>query len=66
MEIYRRFLKMPPPRQEKYKGELEKIYFVGDFLKYIRMSQEERDSNSKRKEEEKSALDKKYELLEEA
>lgn len=65
-EIHRRFLRMPPPMQEKYTDELKKIYFAGDFLKFIGMSQEERDLDAKRKEEQKSALDKKYGLLEEA
>ena len=50
-------------QQEKYKGELEKIYFQGNFLKFIRMSQEERNLEAKRKENLKAALDKKYGLL---
>ena len=66
VEIHKRFLQMPPHRQEKYTGELEKIYFTGDFLKFIEMSQEERDLDARRKEEQKTALDKKYGLLEEA
>lgn len=60
--IYKRFLEMPAPRQEKYKTELEGIYFSGDFLKFIGMSQEERDLETKRKENLKAALDKKYGL----
>lgn len=60
--IYKRFLEMPAPRQEKYKTELEWIYFSGDFLKFIGMSQEERDLETKRKENLKAALDKKYGL----
>lgn len=63
VEIYRRFLEMPMSQQEKYKGELEKIYFQGNFLKFIRMSQEERNLEAKRKENLKAALDKKYGLL---
>lgn len=64
--IHRRFPEMPPPDQEKYMGELEKIYFAGGLLRLIGMSPEERDLDAKRKDEQKSALDKKYGLLEEA
>lgn len=65
VKIHKHFLQMPPLRQEKYTSELEKIYFTGDFLKFFGMSQEEKDLDSKQKEEQKSALDKKYGLLEE-
>lgn len=66
VEIHKRFLQMPPPKREKYTGELEKIYFTGNFLKFIGMTQEERNLDARRKEEQKAALDKKYGLLEEA
>lgn len=54
---------MPVTQQEKYKAELEKIYFSGDFLKFIGMPQEERNLETKRKKNLKIALDKKYGLL---
>ena len=63
VEMYKRFLKMPVTQQEKYKAELEKIYFSGDFLKFIGMPQEERNLETKRKKNLKIALDKKYGLL---
>ncbi len=66
VEIHKRFLQMPPFRQEEYTSEVEKIYFTKDFLKVIGMSQAERELDAKRKKEQKSALDKKYGLLEEA
>lgn len=62
VEIYKRFLEMPAPRWEKYKAELEGIFFSGDFLRFIGMSQEERDLETKQKEKLKAALDKKYGL----
>lgn len=58
MEIYKRFLEMPAPQREKYKAELEGIFFSGDFLRFIGMSQEERDLETKRKENLKAVLDK--------